>query len=99
MHNKTIDYYNKHTREFIDRTIEADMSFCQKKFIRLLEPGGLILDAGCGSGRDSKFFLGNGFRVQAMDASIKMCRAESYMHPLSTGMGRMSAPITKRSHG
>lgn len=77
MHNRTIDYYNKHTWEFIDRTIEADMSFCQKKFIRLLEPGGLILDAGCGSGRDSKFFLGNGFRVQAMDASIirKLWRA------------------------
>lgn len=53
------------------------MSFCQKRFIELLEPGSLILDAGCGSGRDSKFFLGQGFRVQAIDASSKMCQMAS----------------------
>lgn len=75
MHNKTIEYYNKHTREFIDRTIGSDMRFCQTKFINLLKPGSLILDAGCGSGRDSRFFLEQGFRVEAIDASTEMCRA------------------------
>lgn len=70
----TIEYYNKHTQEFVDRTVNTDMSFCQEKFLRLLPSGGMILDAGCGSGRDSKFFLQKGMQVQAMDASEKMCQ-------------------------
>lgn len=77
MNNKTIEYYNKNTKEFVDRTIGTDMSFCQKKFINLLEPGASILDAGCGSGRDSRFFLEQGFQVQAIDASAEMCRVAS----------------------
>ncbi|MCM1244023.1 MAG: class I SAM-dependent methyltransferase [Roseburia sp.] len=77
MNEKTIDYYNKNAKEFVGRTVGTDMGFCQKKFIELLEPGSLILDAGCGSGRDSKFFLGQGFRVQAIDASSKMCQMAS----------------------
>lgn len=56
MHGKSIEYYNQNTDEFINRTICADMSFCQKKFTELLLPGSYILDAGCGSGRDSKLF-------------------------------------------
>lgn len=80
MHKKTIDYYNKNTKEFVNRTIGADMSFCQTKFINLLKPGSNILDVGCGSGRDSKFFLECGFCVQAVDASIEMClAAEEYI--------------------
>lgn len=75
MHNKTVAYYNKHTKEFIERTIGSDMRFCRKKFTNLLAPGSLILDAGCGGGRDSRCFVDQGFRVRAMDASIEMCRA------------------------
>lgn len=80
MYQKTIDYYNKNAREFIDRTLGMDMSFCPKKFIALLKSGSFILDAGCGSGRDSKFFLECGFHVQAVDASREMCiLAEKYI--------------------
>lgn len=75
MHRKSIEYYNQNTDEFINRTICADMSFCQKKFTELLPPGSYILVAGCGSGRDSKLFIESGFRVLAMDASSQMCLA------------------------
>jgi len=54
--------------------VGTDMSACQEKFISLLQPGALILDAGCGSGRDSRFFLEQGFAVQAIDALEEMCR-------------------------
>lgn len=74
----TIEYYNKHTQEFVDRTVNADMSFCQEKFLRMLSSGAMILDAGCGSGRDSKFFLEKGMRVQAIDASERMCRMAAH---------------------
>lgn len=36
--------------------------------------GPLILDLGCGSGRDSKFFLSQGYRVEAVDGSPELCR-------------------------
>lgn len=39
-----------------------------------------ILDAGCGSGRDSKVFMELGYQVTAIDASIKMCaKAEKWI--------------------
>ncbi|MCI8327190.1 MAG: class I SAM-dependent methyltransferase, partial [Lachnospiraceae bacterium] len=80
MHNKTIEYYNLNTKEFVDRTLSRDVSLCRGKFMELLESGMSILDAGCGSGRDSKIFLENGFLVQAIDASEKMCQvAEDYI--------------------
>jgi 2-polyprenyl-3-methyl-5-hydroxy-6-metoxy-1,4-benzoquinol methylase len=38
----------------------------------MLPPNAHILDAGCGSGRDSKAFTSMGFRVTAIDASEEM---------------------------
>jgi SAM-dependent methyltransferase len=37
-----------------------------------MPPGGHILDAGCGSGRDSRYFLQQGFRVTAFDATPEL---------------------------
>ncbi len=77
MNRKTIEYYNSNTEDFIRRTVNSEMSGCQKKFLGLLKSGSRVLDAGCGSGRDSKFFLEQGLRVDAIDASEKMCQAAS----------------------
>lgn len=51
------------------------MSDIYKKFEAYLEPGDRLLDLGCGSGRDSKYFLDHGYAVVALDPSIKMCEA------------------------
>lgn len=40
-------------------------------------PGALILDFGCGSGRDTKYFLTQGFTVNATDGSSALCAAAS----------------------
>lgn len=74
MYEETINYYNNNAKEFADRTVNTDMGICQKKFTALLEKGAYILDAGCGSGRDSRFFKEHGFNVKAIDASSEMCR-------------------------
>ena len=50
------------------------MSFCRDKFLKYLKPDAAILDAGCGSGRDSVAFKQLGYHVTAMDASPKICR-------------------------
>ena len=73
--NENIDYYDKNAAEFIEGTLHADMSEWRRRFLKYVKKGGCILDAGCGSGRDSKAFMQDGFKVAAFDASTEMCKA------------------------
>lgn len=45
----------------------------QDAFLSYLKPGARILDFGCGSGRDTKYFLEHGFEVDAIDGSERLC--------------------------
>lgn len=71
------DYYNQHAEEFVNRTLHADVSERYAKFIPYLPTKARILDAGCGSGRDSLYFKNLGFDVLAFDASIEMVKISS----------------------
>lgn len=77
MKDINIDYYNQNANDFYENTINADMSFWRDKFASLLPAGGRILDAGCGSGRDSMAFIQNGFSIVAFDASAELCKLAS----------------------
>lgn len=72
--NQTIDYYNKNAKTYFEQTVTLDMDEIRETFMDQVLPGGRILDAGCGSGRDAKYFLDNGFSVEAFDASKQMVR-------------------------
>lgn len=72
--NQTISYYEENAVEFCKNTISADMSFCRDKFLQYLKDGAVILDVGCGSGRDSVAFKQLGYHVTAIDASPKICQ-------------------------
>lgn len=72
-----IEYYNRNAELFIAGTQNVDMSLWRNKFESLLANGGRVLDAGCGSGRDSRAFKQHGFLVTAFDASREMCAAAS----------------------
>lgn len=74
MSNYTIDYYNKNAEDFYTGTVDADMSEMYSHFEKYLKEGDTLLDCGCGSGRDSRYFLSKGFDVYAIDASEEMCR-------------------------
>lgn len=73
----TISYYDRKAEQFFRDTLEVDMSSLCAPFLAHISPGGRILDAGCGSGRDSRYFLQHGYRVEAFDASVEMCRLAS----------------------
>lgn len=73
----SIDYYNKNSQEFYDRTINADQHDTYQKFLKYLPKSGRILDAGCGVGRDSKFFLSQGYDVVSFDGSMEMVKMAS----------------------
>lgn len=70
---RTIEYYNKNAESFIQSTIGVDMSSLYSEFEKYLSPGCKILDLGCGSGRDSKYFMNKGYQITAIDPSEEMC--------------------------
>ncbi len=73
----SIGYYDKNSQEFFNRTINADVQDLYQKFLTHVPKQGRILDAGCGSGRDSRFFLGRGYDVTAFDGSLEMTKMAS----------------------
>lgn len=73
----SIGYYNRKAKEFVDRTIDQSRSKEMKRFLKYLEPGSYLLDAGCGSGRDTKAFLEMGYKMVAFDASEEMVKVSS----------------------
>ena len=77
MNTKTIEYYNENVSKFVNDT--QDVVFCatQDLFLSYLNEGDSILDFGCGSGRDTKYFLSMGYKVDATDGSEEICKVAS----------------------
>jgi SAM-dependent methyltransferase len=70
----TLDYYNRHAERFTADTGTVNFMEMQNKFLNKLPEHPFILDFGCGSGRDTKYFLEHGCRVTAIDGSEELCR-------------------------
>lgn len=70
----TLDYYNKMAKEFVAGTVDVPFTETQEIFLVYLPDGGTILDFGCGSGRDTKYFLRRGYTVEAIDGSEELCK-------------------------
>ena len=65
----TVNYYDAHAREYCESTWHLDLHEVHERFLKELASGAHILDAGCGSGRDTKAFLSRGYQVTAIEAS------------------------------
>ena len=77
----TLDYYNLNAYDYFNNSLDADMSEVYKRFLFYLKENDLILDFGCGSGRDSKYFLDNGYNVDSVDGSLELCNlATKYLN-------------------
>lgn len=74
---KTIEFYNSNAAEFFHDTAGLDMSTLHDRFLQSIPGGGIILDAGCGSGRDARVFIDRGYRVSAFDASHELAKLAS----------------------
>ncbi len=70
-------YYDQNAEEYLSSTIHVDMSSHYELFLTHVPAGGRILDAGCGSGRDSLYFLEQGYQVEAFDLSEAMVKASA----------------------
>lgn len=70
-------YYEENASSFFADTVSVDMSGLHERFLAMIDVGGHILDAGCGSGRDAKAFLERGYQVTAFDASAGLAKLAS----------------------
>ncbi|NDL68031.1 class I SAM-dependent methyltransferase [Anaerotalea alkaliphila] len=85
--DRTLQYYEVNKERFAQDTAEADMGEIREAFLSLLPREARILDFGCGTGRDARFFKDKGHPVVAMDASAGMCALAS---------GRLGQPVLQK---
>ena len=55
--NSTLDCYNENSDSYVAETVGVDFQQIQDKFLHRFDLGAYILDFGCGSGRDTQYFL------------------------------------------
>jgi SAM-dependent methyltransferase len=68
-------YYAEHANEFIDGTINCDMSVQYNFFEKYLSKAAKrIMDLGFGSGRDSLYFKSKGYKVTSIDPTKEFCK-------------------------
>ena len=70
----TLNYYNSNAAVFSETTKNVDFSEVQQIFTNQLSPDASILDFGCGSGRDTRYFIDHGYHVTATDGSEMICK-------------------------
>ena len=72
--NQTLSFYQDNAAHYFAETVAMDISANRGRFLKLIPKCGHILDLGCGSGRDSNFFLKNGYEVTPLDASAELAK-------------------------
>jgi len=74
----TLNYYNKNIENYKNMwltDISKNYNFeIPDIFLSYLELNSNILDLGCGTGRDSKYFIEKGYNVTSIDGSFEMCK-------------------------
>ena len=76
-HPQTLSFYNSNAEQYIAETLDLDISKNRDVFLSYIPKGGHILDLGCGSGRDSRSFIDNGYSVTAVDGSKEIATVAS----------------------
>jgi len=63
----TQSYYSQHAFSYAEATAKLLPNEALERFASQLRPAAFILDAGCGSGRDSAWFRRRGYAVDPFD--------------------------------
>lgn len=86
--NSTIDYYDRNADEYFGRTANVTFDEIYSRFLKYIPAGGRIMDLGCGSGRDVKWFCDHGYEAYGLDASRELVSraSDEYDIPVFTGL-------------
>jgi SAM-dependent methyltransferase len=82
--DRTQRYYSDNAEEYFRETVNSFVPRAAEEFLSHIPPKGRILDCGSGSGRDTKYFLDNGYDTDAIDINPELCRiaSEYTNHPV-----------------
>ena len=72
--DETLVYYDNNAEKFSSETVDVEFTDTQERFLNYLSDDACILDFGCGAGRDTKYFLDRGYRVEPTDGSAELCK-------------------------
>jgi len=77
----TISVYNKYASQFVQHFENKLETKELDEFIALLPKNGKVLDAGCGSARDSAYMISKGYSAQGIDLSEGLLAEAKKIHP------------------
>ncbi len=69
-----MNYYKENPREYFERTFSIDPSSFLGPVAGRLSNGAMVLDVGCGSGRDLFWFKNKGFEVIGFERSAGLAK-------------------------
>ena len=76
-HEVTRAFYEANAKRYFNSTVHLNMTMLYTAFLAYMPTYASILDAGCGSGRDSFYFASRGYQVTAFDYSPSMVKLAS----------------------
>lgn len=79
--NTTVSWYDANSDKYHNGSKGQSYEELYSNFMKLIQPGGKILDSGCGPGRDSKFFSDQGFEVVGIDLSEGLLKIATEFAP------------------
>ena len=103
METRTIEFFDKRAEDYFNQSKNYDLRRNYQDFISLIpqDRRSSILDLGCGSGRDLKYFQEHGFNASGIDGSRALCDiAKEYSHCPVFNQSFLSLELPKeRFHG
>ncbi|MDO5294059.1 MAG: class I SAM-dependent methyltransferase [bacterium] len=73
MEDQTIRHYEQTGKNFSERTYVYNLEGIQKRFIHMLPEKAIIMDLGCGSGKNTLYFKSQGLTVIPVEGSRVLC--------------------------
>ena len=70
--NSMDDFYQRHAKAYAEQTFHIDPSAFLMPLLKYLKRGNVLLDAGCGAGRDMLWFKKRGFTVIGFERSAAL---------------------------
>jgi ubiquinone/menaquinone biosynthesis C-methylase UbiE len=68
----TVESYNETAEQYAKKVEDLHPKEKAERFLAQVPPGGLILDIGCGPGRDAKIFAEQGYQTIGIDPAKRM---------------------------
>jgi len=68
------NYYDENAKSFFETTVHLDLKDLYEPFLTRLPKFSVIMDLGCGPGRDAAYFKSLGHKVVAIDSSKELAK-------------------------